>query len=403
MKGEEMVIPHLFRCPISLDLFKDPVTLSTGQTYDRIFIEKWLSEGNATCPVTMQKLDDSSIVPNHTLRHLIHEWIIDNSEGQFEAADDEENDVSIGEFKRILESNESTLDDKILVLDKVHSLSEKLPLENSRLIEFDFFGLLSELVFEIGTKSLKFVEKALFCALKLMPFSEMESLNKILEQETKYVVFLLLFEQGNISIKKSLCLVVEAISSCVDTKNLGEKLGKSDKLLRGIVDVVQNKSEANEAGVRALSSLSRIEKNRENLDKQGAVKGLIAYLSNVEIIEKGSLAPMAVSTIENLLLSVGSAKIAILDNCCGVKAIVKMVFRVSNHEGSESAVNCLVIVCSDSKIARETAIVEGVLTQLLLLLQSQCSARIKTKARMLLKLLRTMWINEDLNNGFGVI
>ncbi|KAL7090485.1 hypothetical protein ACP275_12G043800 [Erythranthe tilingii] len=400
MKGEEMVIPHLFRCPISLDLFKDPVTLSTGQTYDRIFIEKWLSEGNSTCPVTMQKLDDSSIVPNHTLRHLIHEWIVD-SESQFEAADDE-NDVSIGEFKRILESNESTLDDKILVLDKVHSLSEKLPLRNSWLIEFDFFGLLSELVFEIGTKSLPFVEKALFCALKLMPFSGMESLNKILEQETKYVVFLLLFEQGNILIKKSLCLVVEAISSCVDTKNLGENLGKSDKLLRGIVDLVQNKSEANEAGVRALSALSRIEKNRENLDKQGAVKGLITYLSNVEI-EKGSLAPMAVSTIENLLLSVGSAKIAILDNCCGVKAIVKMVFRVSNHEGSESAVNCLVIICSDSKIARETAIVEGVLTQLLLLLQSQCSARIKTKARMLLKLLRTMWINEDLNNGFGVI
>ncbi|KAL7090486.1 hypothetical protein ACP275_12G043800 [Erythranthe tilingii] len=395
-----MVIPHLFRCPISLDLFKDPVTLSTGQTYDRIFIEKWLSEGNSTCPVTMQKLDDSSIVPNHTLRHLIHEWIVD-SESQFEAADDE-NDVSIGEFKRILESNESTLDDKILVLDKVHSLSEKLPLRNSWLIEFDFFGLLSELVFEIGTKSLPFVEKALFCALKLMPFSGMESLNKILEQETKYVVFLLLFEQGNILIKKSLCLVVEAISSCVDTKNLGENLGKSDKLLRGIVDLVQNKSEANEAGVRALSALSRIEKNRENLDKQGAVKGLITYLSNVEI-EKGSLAPMAVSTIENLLLSVGSAKIAILDNCCGVKAIVKMVFRVSNHEGSESAVNCLVIICSDSKIARETAIVEGVLTQLLLLLQSQCSARIKTKARMLLKLLRTMWINEDLNNGFGVI
>ena len=69
----EITIPHLFRCPISLDLFEDPVTLCTGQTYDRSSIEKWFSAGNLTCPVTMQKLHDPSIVTNHTLRHLINQ------------------------------------------------------------------------------------------------------------------------------------------------------------------------------------------------------------------------------------------------------------------------------------------------------------------------------------------
>ncbi|CAI8598884.1 unnamed protein product [Vicia faba] len=39
----EITIPHLFRCPISLDLLEDPVTLTTGQTYDRSSIEKWIS------------------------------------------------------------------------------------------------------------------------------------------------------------------------------------------------------------------------------------------------------------------------------------------------------------------------------------------------------------------------
>ena len=30
---------------------------------------------NHTCPVTMHKLQDPSMVPNHTLRHLINQWV----------------------------------------------------------------------------------------------------------------------------------------------------------------------------------------------------------------------------------------------------------------------------------------------------------------------------------------
>ncbi|KAI3462372.1 hypothetical protein Pfo_019035 [Paulownia fortunei] len=400
MKGAEMIIPPLFRCPISLDLFKDPVTLCTGQTYDRSCIEKWLAAGNLTCPVTMQKLHDSSMVPNHTLRHLIDEWLHSNSKIETDCLELTENHISIATIKQIIESDESTLENKLQVLEKVHSLSQELPLKNSCLIRLDFFGLLLELAFRNAQgfhfqESLRFVEKALFCALKLMPFSDLGSLN-ILIQVSKYAVFLSLFEQGSMCIKKSLCLLVEAISSGLETQELCEKLGNSVRLLQEIVHLVQHKSEIVEAGIRAVYALSLMESNRQNLAREGAVQGLIAYLSNAEI-HKRSLAPMAMSTIENLL-SVGSAKDAIINHPSGVKAIVKMVFRVSHHEGSEGAVNSLLIICSDSKNAREKAIVDGVLTQLLLLLQSQCNARTKTKARMLLKLLRSMW-NEDPNNA----
>ncbi|KAJ6760671.1 hypothetical protein OIU79_025501 [Salix purpurea] len=37
-----------FRCPISLELMTDPVTVSTGQTYDRSSIQRWLKAGNMT-------------------------------------------------------------------------------------------------------------------------------------------------------------------------------------------------------------------------------------------------------------------------------------------------------------------------------------------------------------------
>ncbi|KAG8373651.1 hypothetical protein BUALT_Bualt11G0046400 [Buddleja alternifolia] len=392
MKNAEMIIPPLFRCPISLDLLKDPVTLCTGQTYDRCYIEKWLSSGHLTCPVTMQTLPDCSMVPNHTLRHLIHQWLYSNT--QIETELSESDDISIAAIKQIIECDESTLVNKLQALDKVHSLSDELPLKNSCLIKLDFFALLLKLVFR-DEESLSFVEKALFCALKLMPFSDLRTLN-ILKQENEYKVFINLFEHGSISIKKMLCLTVEAISSTQETKELFQKLGKFVKLLQTIVHLIQNKSDAVESAIRALSSLSLVEANRVNLVREGAVKGLIEYLSNVEL-HKRRLAPMAMSTIENLL-GVESAKEAIINHPYGVKAIVQMVFRVSDHEGSESAVNSLLIICADCKSSRENAILHGVLTQLLLLLQSQCSGETKSKARMLLKLLRSMW-NDDPNKA----
>ncbi|KAK3409996.1 hypothetical protein EUGRSUZ_J02058 [Eucalyptus grandis] len=68
------VIPDDFRCPISLELMKDPVIVSTGQTYERSCIEKWLEEGHGTCPKTQQTLANTTLTPNYVLRSLIAQW-----------------------------------------------------------------------------------------------------------------------------------------------------------------------------------------------------------------------------------------------------------------------------------------------------------------------------------------
>ncbi|KAI5683473.1 hypothetical protein M9H77_04701 [Catharanthus roseus] len=70
--------PEDFRCPISLELMTDPVTVSTGQTYDRTSIQKWLKSGNLICPKTGEKLKSTELVPNSTLRRLIHQFCADN-------------------------------------------------------------------------------------------------------------------------------------------------------------------------------------------------------------------------------------------------------------------------------------------------------------------------------------
>ncbi|TYG61009.1 hypothetical protein ES288_D07G113900v1 [Gossypium darwinii] len=68
------VIPDDFRCPISLELMKDPVIVSTGQTYERSCIEKWLEQGHGTCPKTQQALSSPALTPNYVLRSLIAQW-----------------------------------------------------------------------------------------------------------------------------------------------------------------------------------------------------------------------------------------------------------------------------------------------------------------------------------------
>ncbi|XVE96847.1 hypothetical protein REPUB_Repub02eG0258400 [Reevesia pubescens] len=67
--------PKDFVCPITGQIFIDPVTLETGQTYERKAIEEWLNRGNTTCPITRQPLSSSALPKtNYVLKRLITSW-----------------------------------------------------------------------------------------------------------------------------------------------------------------------------------------------------------------------------------------------------------------------------------------------------------------------------------------
>lgn len=70
--------PVEFLCPITLDLMRDPVIVTTGQTYDRTSITRWIQEGHSTCPKTSQKLDRNKLISNHALKSLISQWCEDH-------------------------------------------------------------------------------------------------------------------------------------------------------------------------------------------------------------------------------------------------------------------------------------------------------------------------------------
>ncbi|KAM6584403.1 hypothetical protein CsatB_011405 [Cannabis sativa] len=78
VKHRSPVIPDDFRCPISLELMKDPVIVSTGQTYERSCIQKWINAGHKTCPKTQLTLMHTALTPNYVLKSLISLWCESN-------------------------------------------------------------------------------------------------------------------------------------------------------------------------------------------------------------------------------------------------------------------------------------------------------------------------------------
>lgn len=74
----EWIRPETLQCPITLELMTDPVTVSTGQTYDRASITRWIKAGCRTCPVTGERLRTTDLVPNAALRGIIERMLLSN-------------------------------------------------------------------------------------------------------------------------------------------------------------------------------------------------------------------------------------------------------------------------------------------------------------------------------------
>lgn len=68
--------PEEFKCPISMRIMYDPVVIASGQTFERMWIQKWFDEGNDTCPKNKVKLAHCALTPNISMKDLISKWCV---------------------------------------------------------------------------------------------------------------------------------------------------------------------------------------------------------------------------------------------------------------------------------------------------------------------------------------
>lgn len=72
--NDDIEIPHEFICPLTMEIFTDPLMNKRGINFERKAIVEWLNRGNDTCPLTREKLSYSSLIPNAKLRLRVELW-----------------------------------------------------------------------------------------------------------------------------------------------------------------------------------------------------------------------------------------------------------------------------------------------------------------------------------------
>ncbi|XP_057488105.1 U-box domain-containing protein 26-like [Actinidia eriantha] len=391
-------IPYHFRCPISLELMCDPVTASTGQTYDRASIESWLATGNTTCPVTRVALTDFTFIPNHTLRRLIQEWCVANRSFGVERIPTPKQPADPATVRTLLSqaSSESThVNSRVSALRRLRGLARDSDKNRSVIAAHNAREVLLSIVFSnIDSDSSELNHESL-AILSMFPLSESECAFVASDSERVGYLVSLLFH-SSLDVRVNSAALIEVVVAGTRSPELRSQICNVDRIYAGIVGIFNvplAHPRALKIGIKALFALCLVKQHRHKAVGAGAVEAIIDRLADFEKCD----AERALATVE-LLCRIPPGCAAFAQHALTVPLLVKIILKVSDR-ATEYAAGALLSLCSASERCEKEAVAAGVLTQLLLLVQSDCTERAKRKAQMLLKLLRNSWPEDSIPNS----
>ncbi|OIW12190.1 hypothetical protein TanjilG_28598 [Lupinus angustifolius] len=391
---------------------KDPVTVSTGISYDRESIEKWIFSGkNKTCPVTKQPLSDSiNLTPNHTLRRLIQAWCTINASHGVERIPTPKSPINKTQIEKLIKdaSLSPQLQTKCLGrLKTIVSESEgnKRCMEDAGAVEF----LASIVMNSIASSSsnnqdddvdgdddddwfdqktgagdealsilynLHLSEAGLKTLIGLKSGEFIDSLTRVMQKgiydSRAYAVLLL----------KS----ISEVSNHVDIANLRNEL--FIELVQVLKDQISSK--ASKAALLTLIQLTPWGRNRIKAVEAGAIAVLIELLLDSN---ERKACEMILVLLEMLCQS-ADGRAELLTHGAGLAIVSKKILRVSTM-ANDRAVR---ILLSISRFSPTTSVVQemlhlGVVAKLCLVLQVDSGNKTKEKAREILKLHARSWRN----------
>ncbi|PSS29326.1 U-box domain-containing protein [Actinidia chinensis var. chinensis] len=391
-------IPYHFRCPISLELMCDPVTASTGQTYDRASIESWLATGNTTCPVTRVALTDFTFIPNHTLRRLIQEWCVANRSFGVERIPTPKQPADPATVRTLLSqaSSESThVNSRVSALRRLRGLARDSDKNRSVIAAHNAREVLLSIVFSNTDSDSSELNHESLAILSMFPLSESECAFVASDSERVGYLVSLLFH-SSLDVRVNSAALIEVVVAGTRSPELRSQICNVDRIYAGIVGIFNvplAHPRALKIGIKALFALCLVKQHRHKAVGAGAVEAIIDRLADFEKCD----AERALATVE-LLCRIPPGCAAFAQHALTVPLLVKIILKVSDR-ATEYAAGALLSLCSASERCEKEAVAAGVLTQLLLLVQSDCTERAKRKAQMLLKLLRNSWPEDSIPNS----
>lgn len=380
----DLTIPADFRCPISLDLVRDPVVVSTGQTYDRASINLWIESGHTTCPKTGQTLDHTGMIPNRALRNLIIMWCREHRI-PFESTETKEKVTGESTNKTLFEATKMTV---TFLLEKA-SASQSLEManrfvyelralaktdSNSRACIADADGL-PLLVKFLSSDNPNLQINAVTTILNL----SIHDANKTKIMETEGVV------NGIVEVLRTGATweakgnAAATIFSLTGVPVYRKKLGRKSRVIKGLMELARTGPISSKRD--ALVAILNLAGDRETVGKLLEV-GVVEMASEV----MDGLPEEGVTVLEAVVKKGGLAAIT-----AAFHVIRKLatVLRDGTERAQESAAATLVNVCrkGGSEIVSELAAIPGI-ERVIWEVMGMGTGRGRRKAATLLRILR---------------
>ncbi|KAI4327328.1 hypothetical protein L6164_019802 [Bauhinia variegata] len=364
-------VPSVFICPISLEPMLDPVTLCTGQTYERSNILKWFSLGHLTCPTTMQELWDDSITPNTTLYRLIYTWFSQKYLLMKKRSEDVQGRAS--ELVETLKKVKGQA--RVQALKELHQVVAAHANANKTVIDEVGVSVISSLLGPFTSHAVGSEVIGILVSLSL----DSESKRNLM-QPAKISLMVDILNEGSIETKINCTRLIESL---IEEKDFRSEIISSHSLLVGLMRLVKDKRHTNGIfpGLSLLRSICLHKEVRNLLVSIGAVSQLVELLSGLD----PDYLELALSVLD-ALASIPDGRVA-LKNCSNsIPVMVKLLMKVSEN-CTQYALSILWSVC---KLAPEEcssiAVDAGLAAKLLLVIQSGCNPILKQQSAELLKL-----------------
>ncbi|KAG0593216.1 hypothetical protein KC19_1G312400 [Ceratodon purpureus] len=389
----QVQVPSFFLCPIHLGIMKDPVTLSTGITYDRRSIEKWLDGGHNTCPSTKQILESCDLIPNHTLHRAIQNWRAANPAAVKKGVEPEA-------VQTVLETIEQCTDASSyhFSLKQLYVMSEECRRNRKTLKEAGAVPVLVDALTILGSTDRvppshpvsRHLIKGLEYAVATTALLDLDDEDRqAMAAPPTFTILCSLLATGSSKAKINAAEVIHFV--CGEDANLKAIVGKYPGAIKGLVTVLkEEKLTAKEIklGLRCLMSLSLSKKNRVIAIDARAVHALVELIPKAENTRNVEYC----CGILEVLANCAEGREAISSHPFAIPRLVASLLGVSNL-ATEHAVGALLVVIelASNRSVIKTALRAGAFTKLLMILPSDCSQRAKSKARDTLKLLNEVW------------
>ncbi|XP_027332333.1 U-box domain-containing protein 30-like [Abrus precatorius] len=369
---ESIDVPSVFICPISLEPMQDPVTLCTGQTYDRSNILKWFSLGHNTCPTTMQELWDDSVTPNKTLSHLILTWF----SHRYLAMKKKLEDVQ-GRALDLLDTLKKVKGQaRVRALKDLRQLVASHVSARKRVEENGGIALVSSLLGPFTSHAVGSEAVGIIVNLDLS-----SELKRNLMHPAKVSLLVDIMNEGTIETKMNCAKLIEMLLK--EGNETQTEIVSSLSLLVGLLRLVRDKKHPTGVltGLILLKAICSHESVRSSVISLGAIPQLIELLPslNNECLE------IALYILE-VLSTLPEGRMALKECPNIIPNVVKLLMRVS-----ESCTQfALSILWAIYKLAPEEcasqAVEAGLAAKLLLVIQSGCNPVLKQMSSEFLKL-----------------